>query len=150
MACAYQRFIQMTRRSLGMDDETYRQFLESVTGKRSTTEMTQKQRYRVVEELKRLGMTFAPAASGAKPASKKDAPRDGSPQARLVRHLWLKLKGYGVLRDSSERALLAYVKRITGVDRMEWLRPPQMNTLIETLKQWVDRVEAAPQEATQP
>ena len=124
----------MARRRLGLDDDTYRDFLESVTGKRSTTKMTQKERWRVVEALKEKGVAFDSKAKG----KSDDATRDNSPQSRLARHLWLKLKGYGVLRDSSEWALLSYVERITGVKRMEWLTPAQMDRVIETLKQWVE------------
>ncbi|MDR3361662.1 MAG: regulatory protein GemA [Desulfovibrio sp.] len=136
MACAYQRFIKMAQRKLGLDDETYRNFLEDVTGKRSTTEMTVKQRWRVVEELKRKGMSFE--SNGAK----NDATKDDLPQSRLARHLWLKLKDYGALRNASETALLAYVKRLTGKQRLEWCNAQQRNQVVETLKQWVDRIEA--------
>jgi phage gp16-like protein len=136
MACAYQRFIKMAQRKLGLDDETYRNFLEDVTGKRSTTQMTTKQRWRVVEELKRKGMNFE--SNGAK----NDAAKDDLPQSRLARHLWLKLKGYDALRNASENALLAYVKRLTGKQRLEWCNAQQRNQVVETLKQWVDRIEA--------
>jgi phage gp16-like protein len=136
MSCPYQRFIKMAQRSLGLDDETYRDFLESVTGKRSTTKMTVKQRWRVVEELKAKGMRFDPKTPG-----KKDADKDDGAQSRLVRHLWLRLKGRGVLRDSSEWALLAYVERVTGYKRLEWCDNARMHKLIKSLEQWLERVE---------
>jgi phage gp16-like protein len=127
----------MSQRSLGLDDDTYRSFLESVTGKRSTTKMTVKQRWKVVEELKRKGMRFDP-----KPKVKeKDADQDQGDQSLLARHLWLKLKGYGQLRESSEWALLSYVERITGRKRLEWCSSAQITKVIETLKKWVERVE---------
>jgi len=150
MACHYQRFIQMARRKLGLDDETYRGFLASVTGKRSTKDMTVKERRRVVEELKVKGVAFAGGAGGR---HSPDARRDNSPQARLVRHLWLRLKAAGELRDSSEWALLAYCERITGHKRLEWCGPRLMDTLINSLRAWVDRVELNGQDfrvATQP
>jgi phage gp16-like protein len=137
MTCRYQRFIKMAQRSLGLDDDTYRDFLESVTGKRSTTAMTVKQRWRVVEALKDKGMRFE-STKGGRP----DVAKDDAPQSRLIRHLWLKLKGMGVLRDPSERALLAYVKGMTGKPCMEWCRPDQLSTVIEALKKWVARIEA--------
>ena len=144
MTCPYQRFIKMSQRALGLDDDTYRDFLESVTGKRSTTKMTVKQRWRVVEELKAKGVRFeSKTAKG-----KKDADKDDSPQSRLVRHLWLKLKGYGVLRDSSEWALLAYVERITGYKRLEWCDNARMHKLIKSLEQWLERVEAQQEAAS--
>lgn len=139
MACQLQRFIKMTQRSLGLDDDTYRDFLEFVTGKRSTTKMTKMQRWRVVEALKAKGVKFVHAGKTAK--GEKDASRDQDEQSKLARHLWLTLKGYGVLRDSSEWALLAYVERITGLKRLEWCSRKQITKVIETLKKWVERVE---------
>jgi phage gp16-like protein len=137
-ACSYQRFIQKARRDLGLDEETYRQFLESVTGQRSTRGMSRQERWRVVEALKEKGVAFESKTG----KGRKDASKDDSPQAKLARHLWLTLKSYGVLRDSSEWALLAFVKRTTGVARFEWLNKGQMDKVIESLKQWVDREEA--------
>lgn len=143
MACNMQRFIKMAQRKLGLDDDTYRDFLASVTGKRSTTAMSPKERWRVVEALKAKGARLEHSRH-VEGMLHKDATQDDSPQSRLVRHLWLKLKGYGVLRDPSEWALLAYVERITGVKRLEWLNQRQINKVIETLKEWVDRVETTP------
>jgi phage gp16-like protein len=137
MACPYQRFIKTAQRNLGLDDDTYRDFLENVTGKRSTTRMTVRQRWRVAEELKAKGMPFESRTK----TGKKDADKDDGDQSRLVRHLWLKLKGYGVLRDSSEWVLLSYVERITGRKRLEWCGVRQIRDVTETLKKWVARVE---------
>jgi phage gp16-like protein len=150
MACNMQRFIKLWQRRNGVDDDTYRDFLHSVTGKRSTTEMSRMERWRVVEALKAKGARLENSrhmaevmnpsrAAGA--GGRQDAKRDNSPQSRLVRHLWLKLKNYGVLRDSSEWALLAYVERITNRKRLEWLSPQQMSMVIDTLKAWVARIE---------
>lgn len=45
----------------------------------------------------------------------------------------------GFIRDSSERAINAYVHRITGVGRLEWLGTDQASRVIETLKKWQKR-----------
>ena len=145
MACNMQRFIKRWQRNNGIDDNTYRAFLESVTGKRSTTEMTPKERWRCVEKLKEMGVRLDPALrtkprQDTRPA-RPDAQQNDEEQSRLARHLWLLLKRYGILRDASERALLAYVERITKVKRLEWCTYRQINRVIETLKKWVARVE---------
>jgi phage gp16-like protein len=124
--------IQIARRQLGLDDATYASFLRGITGEESTTAMNRKQRYLVLEQLKK---------DGFKVGRPGDAAQDQSEQALLVRHKWLMLKHYGILRDPSERALLKYVRRITKVDRMEWLKSWQMNLLVEAIKKWVARVE---------
>lgn len=128
------RVIQIARRQLGLDDDTYEQFLKGVTGKTSTTEMDRKELYRVVQALTK---------NGFKVERPGDASQFQGEQTLLVRHMWLKLKGYGVLRDSSEWALLRYVKRITKVDRFEWVKPGHMQTLVESTKKWVARIERA-------
>jgi hypothetical protein len=56
--------------------------------------------------------------------------------------LWLQLKDMGVLRDARESALLAYVHRLTGTERMEWCNAAQLGYVTETLKSWVERVRA--------
>ena len=125
--------IQIARRKLGMDDDTYEKFLSSVIpGKKSTKGMSDQDLWRVVQALKEKGYEVG------RPG---DASQCQNEHALLVRHLWLKLKGYGVLRDPSERALLKYVKRITKVARFEWVKPQPMNTLVEATKNWVDRIE---------
>jgi len=139
MACNMQRFIKVAQRKLGLDDDTYRSFLFSVTGKRSTTEMSPQERWRVVEALKAKGVRLDPVQRTAK--GEKDAKRANDDQSCLARHLWLLLKHYGVLRDSSEWALLAYVERITKRKRLEWCNHKQITKVIETLKKWVERIE---------
>ena len=139
MACNMQRFIKMAQRKIGLDDDAYRDMLASITGKRSTRDMTKTERWRVVEALKGKGVRLDPVQRTARGGM--DARQDKEPQSKLVRHLWLVLKEHGILRDSSEWALLAYVERITGCKRLEWCNQAQINKVIETLKAWVERVE---------
>ena len=61
------------------------------------------------------------------------------PEARKVRALWLFLHHLGEVRDPSETALAAYVKRMVKVDDLRWARGKRVEALIETLKKWVMR-----------
>jgi phage-related protein len=36
-------------------------------------------------------------------------------------------------------ALVAFAKRQTGVERLEWLQPKQEDLVIESLKRWLGR-----------
>lgn len=126
------RLIHVLIRERGMTEDEYRALYESSTRKTSLKAMTEKDLQRVVSALK---------SYGAKKRQYKPASLFDSPQARKIRSLWLTLKDMGELRNSSEQALLAYIKRLTGVDRMEWLKSNQMSYVIETLKKWVARVE---------
>ncbi len=139
-ACGMQRFIKRWQRNNGVDDETYRSFLKSVTGKESTTGMTQRERWKVVEELKARGVKFE-ASARRTAGGEVDATQDQDAQSLFIRHQWLKLKNYGVLRDSSEWALLSYVEGITKRKRLEWCNPRQRNVVAERLKKWVGRIE---------
>lgn len=127
------RTIHTAIRTLGLNEGEYRAIYLSNTGQSSLKDMTDKERSRVLFALRKLG--FKPRAS------KNDTVMADDPQACLVRHHWLTLAHYGELRNTSETALLAYVKRITGVARFEWLKQPQMTVVVETIKKWVERIE---------
>lgn len=135
------RTIRQAIKELGLKEYEYRGIYKSATGKESISGqdgrdgMTDKELGRVIEALKKAG--FNPAQPRA------DLSRCVSPQARKIRSLWLTLKDLGVLRDSSEKALLIYIRKRTGVERMEWMQPNQLQYITETLKAWVEREEAA-------
>lgn len=128
-------------KDLGLKEHEYRAIYLRVTGKESISGdngqggMTDKDLGRVIEALKKVG--FNPENP------KTDLSRCPSPQARKIRSLWLTLKDLGVLRDSSEKALLIYIRKRTGVERMEWMEPSQLQYITETLKAWVEREELA-------
>lgn len=57
-----------------------------------------------------------------------------------MRALWLFLHELGAVRDPSEAALSAYVKRIASVDDVQWMRGGRrVETVIESLKKWAMR-----------
>ena len=128
------RTIQLARRRLDLDEETYRKNLKLASGgDTSLRDMTLEQLWKVIQYFQyTLGFSFG--FSG-------DLSMASDDQSRLIRHLWLQLNDYGELRNPSERALAAYAKKITKVDRLEWLKTEQAQKVIETLKKWVDRIE---------
>lgn len=121
--------IHMAKSRLGMDDTTYREFLTAVIGRGSLRGSTSGEQWRVMEELKRRG--FVPRSTGRTTAAAD------SPQARKIRSLWLTMADCGIVRDRSEKALENYVRRITGV-RLGQATVKQCQTVIETLKAWLD------------
>lgn len=125
---------------LGWDDDCYRDVLVSVTKdpkRNSSTQLTLQELDLVLDRMKRAG--FKPVAKKA--GSRK---RATYPQARKIRSLWLTLRDKGALRDSSEEALTAWVKREFKVDRIDWLSPAQADQAIERLKKWIHRLEVTP------
>lgn len=134
-----QRFIQLihiARSDLQMDEDTYRQMLHGLTGKASTKGMDTTQLNRVLDWLKRCG--FRVRSSGGKGARTTRKLAD-YPQAKKLRALWLDMHARGIVRDSSEAALSRWLKRETGVDRIEWLTGTQASRAIEKLKKWQAR-----------
>lgn len=99
---------------------------------------------KVITRLKQLG--FTPTA----PKSAGKIKQDKDPQAKLIRHLWLTLHEKGAIKNPSELALSAYVKRQTGIDYLGWLPSHKASRVIESLKKWVERVEKQTETAESP
>ena len=51
-----------------------------------------------------------------------------------MRAQWIELHNLGLVKDRSDAGLLKFCKRLTGVDRLEWLTPVQASKAIEGLK----------------
>jgi phage gp16-like protein len=125
--------IHIAKAQLGMDDDAYREILWAVCRVKSSAELDWAGRKRLLEHLKACGFKSRPPKSAG-----QDRLGDSS-QAKLIRSLWLELHAAGTVRDPSEKALAAWVKRMTGVDAVRWLKPAQLNQVIEALKKWNDR-----------
>lgn len=137
---AAQRAVHACRRRVaGLEDEaTWRAFLDHVTGgQTSVRSMTMAELGRVIDALH---------ARGA-PASR---PRLDEPQLRMARGLWITLHQAGAVRNGSDAALDAFVRRVTGVGQLTWCGPDQANKVIEALKDWCRRKGLAPQPAADP
>lgn len=125
--------IHIARAQLGLDDETYRAILWAVARVRSAKDLDWTGRKRVLEHFK---------AKGWKPAAPKKAKASTpveSGQPGLVRSLWSDLHEAGKVRDPSDAALGAWLKRNHWPERPEWLDGRQITQAIEALKQWLER-----------
>lgn len=129
------KLIQLARRDLGhqsgLDDLAYRDILRIVGKSESLAAMTVPNMELVLTHMKSKGFVVRPKAG--------DRPQTINPDASKVRALWLFLHALGEVRDPSEKALAAYVKRIAKVDDLRWARGRVVETLIETLKKWAMR-----------
>lgn len=120
---------------LNLDDETYRDLLERVTGNRSLTLCLENEIDDALRELERLG--FKPL-NPTKPGNQRKL--DDSPEGKLIRALWLQLNAMGEVRNASEAALASYVLRVGKVSALQWLSASKATLVVETLKQWAVRV----------
>ncbi|EGL9147947.1 regulatory protein GemA [Salmonella enterica] len=131
------QLIHIAKSQMGMDTDTYRQMLLSITGKTSTSEMNPGQLNKVLAAMKAKGFVVKPSRKVRTTRQLAD-----SPQVKKLRALWLEMHQQGKVRDSSEVALQAWVKRETGVNSLQWLEPGMASLCIEKLKKWQKRPSA--------
>ena len=67
------------------------------------------------------------------------SPRYANGQMRKVVALWITLGNAGVIRNKSDKALQAYVKKMTRKDNLRWCDGTDCDRLIESLKSWAKR-----------
>jgi len=117
-------------RALGIGEEDDRRDLyERVTGKRRLREMTPSDKESVVAELRRLGFR----------RQIKRRPLTG-PFAAKLQALWISAWNLGLVRNRSDKALLAFVKRQSGIDDTRFLQDADdARVVIEALKSWIAR-----------
>lgn len=131
--------IHALKGALKLDDELYRELLAAFKVKTST-KLSIPKADELIKDLEEKAVS-AGVWEKRKPARKAKTTRklaDGE-QARLIRYLWLQLHEAGKVQNSSEEALAAYVKRMTGVAALQWLDVNKASTVIEALKKWLKR-----------
>lgn len=132
------RRIHTLKSRAGLDDDTYRDLLERETGRRSSKEITPAQAARIIDHLQ------AHPGGGARPAPKR-APAAGAlaldgPYVPLCRAIWLTGYNLGVFRERTDAALVAFVKRQTGIEHLNWVKDEaDAGKVVEALKAWIRR-----------
>lgn len=123
--------IHVAKKQLGLDDDTYRAVLVRVTGKDSTRAMSETERQRVVEEMRRRG--FTKASNGARK-------RLQGRFAKKLQALWIAGWNLGIVSNRDDAVLIAFVKRQTGIDHVRFVHDPEdAAKAIEALKAWLER-----------
>lgn len=119
----------------GFDDDTYRDLLqEAGSKKRSCTDLDWRGRMAVLKRFEELGWKPLPA-KGARPAADRPSRRlADDDQSKMCRGIWIDLHTLGEVRDSSEKALNSFVKRMTKVSDLSWCNDNQKYVVIEALK----------------
>lgn len=144
------RLVQVGRRSLELDDETYRELLAQQSGKLSAADLTLQELDKVLLAMKGAGFkpTVKRGVNGVK--QKRLSPASGT-QVRtaeigVIRAIWITMAKHGLLRNGSETALNHYVERQTvrinngvGVAEVAWLSEALAYPVLESLKHWHKR-----------
>jgi phage gp16-like protein len=127
------QLIHVGKKQLGLDDDLYREVLESCTGKTSSKEMTLGQLESVLDRMKQLGFQV----ESKDKAGVKNLADDA--QSKLIRHLWLQLHEAGQVRNSDEKALAKFVENKVGVSALQFLSTKNADMIITHLRQWCKR-----------
>lgn len=124
--------IHAGKRQLGWDDESYRIFVEQITGKSSASLCTDDELGRVLDGMRERGYQrregVAPGVTGERKT-----------QLDKARRLWEELHAIGAVRHVGSVAFYAYIERMTRQSRPEWCTPAQLTVVIEGLKAWLER-----------
>lgn len=124
--------IHVLKARAGFDDDTYRDFLQAQTGKRSAKDLSVTQAGRVIDRLREVTGDSG-AGNGAV------AGLDGPVGAKL-RALWISGYNLAIVRDRSDRAMLSFLQRQTGVSHVRFLNEAGAGArAIEGLKSWLGR-----------
>lgn len=128
--------VHVAKAQLGIPDDAYRAMIaRHGKGKESAAALGDAQLVAVIEELKAKGWKDAkrpPKRAG------RVRPTVNDPQAK-ARALWIAAWHLGVVADSSEEALAAFVRRQAKVDALQWLHPDAAPKVIEGLKAMMAR-----------
>lgn len=130
--------VQIARRDLGLDEDTYRAMLSRITGRSSASDCSDAQLGVVLDEMKAKGWK-PKVVHGGRTTPRGRPGRADQPVAKKARAMWISLHQLGVVRDPSEAALEAFARRQLGVEKLRWAVAADANALIEALKQMADR-----------
>lgn len=116
----------------GMDEDTYRDFLAREASVRSARALTASAAGSVIDKLKDLAGQPSPARGAV-------AGLD-TPVAAKMRALWIAGWNLGLVHNRTDRALLSFLERQTGVSHVRFLaHPSDATSAVEALKEWLAR-----------
>lgn len=134
--------LHVAKKQLDLTEEDYRAVLERVTGRRSARELAAVEIGLVLDEFRRMGFMPTPGRSRMPKVrrSAKGAMLLDGPYAAKLRALWIAGWNLGVVRDRTDKALLAFVERQTKISHTRFLREAgDASKAIEALKAWLAR-----------
>jgi len=128
--------IHVAAKQLGLDDDDQRDLYERVTGERSLRAMSGPQLAAVNDEFRRLGF---------KPTRRKRVGDLSGHYGPKMRALWMAAWNLGVVRNRTDKAMIAWTYRQTQIEHLNWLRNPEdANKAIDALKLWMRRGSGCP------
>lgn len=127
--------IHMLKSRAGLDDAAYRDLLHAATGQRSSKGLNRDQELRVIAQLEGLSK-----GAPSRPSTAQRATGDYAPKLQA---LWMALHDLGVVENRSDKAMMAFVERQTGLSHTRFLMDPaDSRKAIEALKAMARRAGA--------
>ncbi|EGQ9150164.1 regulatory protein GemA [Vibrio parahaemolyticus] len=129
------KLVQIGKRELQLSDESYRNLLQEVTGQRSSRGLGDFKLSKMVDRMKQMG--FVPVSK-----NKVEAKKFRAYESEKILAIWITMNNQGFLRNGSDLALDAYVRRMTsqingkGVAKLAWIDSEQAAYVLEALKKW--------------
>ncbi len=131
------RAVHAAARDAGLDDSDRRALQMRLTGCASCKDMTLDQLKRVAREVRGGG------PSSVRSGGPRTRARDSLPSGRhtaMLRALWISAYWLGLIEDRSDRALLSFIRRQTGLDAARFAHDGRdSGRAIEALKLWLAR-----------
>lgn len=130
--------IHVGKKALDWDDGFYRDLLHTLCRVRSAADLDFAGRKRVLAHMQACGW------AGGGQRHQVDSGRARKPWSAVQRKawsLWQQLADAGLVDSRKTPALNAWIKRQTGVERIEWLQDAQADMVIESLKRWLVRAQ---------
>lgn len=118
--------IHAAQGKLRLTEDDARSLKLSVIGVESSKDMTSAQQSKLLQHLNKLVMEMGSRVT-------KDS------RWRKARATWHALHRTGKVQVDTDRAMHLWIKREIGVDHWLWLSSAQVNTVIESLKKWLNR-----------
>ncbi|RRN04933.1 regulatory protein GemA [Bibersteinia trehalosi] len=143
------QLVKIGQNQLNISDESYRAMLKRLTNKTSATKLTIVELYKVIYELQQKGAKITVfARKKAKPSDYSPATGERPVKSEIthkIRAVWIAMGKAGMLRDSSEKALNIYARKVFKHRSPMLLNVGALNDreatrLLEMLKQWQKRV----------
>lgn len=118
--------IHAAQGKLRLTEDDARSLKLALIGVESSKDMTSAQQSKLLQHLNKLVMEMGSRVT-------KDS------RWRKARATWHALHRTGKVQVDTDRAMHLWIKREIGVDHWLWLSSAQVNTVIESLKKWLNR-----------
>lgn len=144
------QLIHIGKQQLNMDEFSYREMVKRLTNKTSSTKCTVVELLKILHEMQQKGAKVKHFAKrGAKPTAYSPATGEvkvKSEIAHKIRAVWIQMGKHGFLRDASEKALNAYMRKVMNKGKtvlalnVGALKGEEASRFLEILKKWHKRV----------